>query len=110
MHFHDGHFQQYLLIFQIVKIEILYEVMPDNEPLISVGILTAKQIEFELYGDFQSYGIRKTFSGRFTAELVNDKIVFRQAAERLEVSNEITFEPQGTQIRIFPGKECYHRE
>jgi len=101
LHFHDGHFQQYLLIFQIVKIEILYEVMPDNEPLISVGILTAKQIEFELYGDFQSYGIRKTFSGRFTAELVNDKIVFRQAAERLEVSNEITFEPKEPRLESF---------
>ena len=101
MHIADGHFQQYLLIFPNIKNEILYEAMPDNEPLISVGILTAKQIEFELYGDFKSYGIRKTFSGKFTAELANDKIVFRQATERLEVSNEITFEPQEVRLESF---------
>ena len=75
--------------------------MTDSEPLISVGILTAKQIEFELYGDFKSYGIRKTFSGGFTAELAYDKIIFRQGAERLEVSNEITFEPQETRLESF---------
>ena len=97
----DSHFQQYLLIFQNIKNEILYEIMPGSEPLISVGILTAKRIEFELYGDFKSYGIRKTFSGRFTAELAYDKIVFRQGAERLEVSNEITFEPQEARLESF---------
>ena len=79
--------------------------MPDNEPFVSVGILTAKQIEFELYGDFKSYGIRKTFSGRFAAELVNDKIVFKQAAEKLEVSNEITFEPQEMRLESFLIKD-----
>ena len=75
--------------------------MPDNEPIISVGILAAKQIEFELYGDFKSYGMRKTFNGRFTAEIVNDKIVFKQGAERLEVTNEIIFEPQEMRLESF---------
>jgi SpoIID/LytB domain protein len=75
--------------------------MPENEPLISVGILTDKQIEFELYGDFKSYGIRKTFSGRFSAELSNDKIIFKQGTERLEVSNEIIFEPQEAGMESF---------
>lgn len=75
--------------------------MSEKEPLISVGILRARQIEFELYGDFKSYGIRKTFSGRFIAELGNDKIVFRQGAERLEVSNEIIFEPQEVRLESF---------
>ncbi len=75
--------------------------MSNREPLISVGILTDKQIEFELYGDFNSVGIRKTFSGKFTAELLNNKIVFKQASEKLEVSNEIIFEPQEVRLESF---------
>ncbi len=75
--------------------------MANIEPFISVGILSDKLIEFELYGDFKSYGMRKTFSGRFTAELVNDKIIFKQGSEKLEVSNEITFEPQEAGIESF---------
>ena len=75
--------------------------MPGTEPLISVGILTDKQIEFELYGDFKSYGFHKTFSGRFTAELANDKIIFKQSTERIEVTNEIIFEPQEVGMESF---------
>ena len=75
--------------------------MPGTEPLISVGILTDKQIEFELYGDFKSYGFHKTFSGRFTAELSNDKIIFKKSTERIEVSNEIIFEPQEIRLESF---------
>jgi len=64
-----------------------------NEPLISVGILTDTKIKFELYGEFSSYGFKKFFSGRFTADLIDDKIILTGDSEKFEAANEIIFEP-----------------
>lgn len=75
--------------------------MSNNEPLISIGIISEKQIEFELYGDFTSYGMKHTFSGRFTAEAIGDKIICRRGSDKLEVSGEIIFEPQEAGIESF---------
>ncbi len=75
--------------------------MSNGEPLINVGIICEKQIEFELYGDFTSYGMKHTFSGRFTAECVNDKIICKRASDRIEVSDEITFEPGEAGLESF---------
>lgn len=64
-----------------------------KEPLLSVGIVSSKEINFELYGDFIVEGFKKTFSGRFSAELKNDKIACKSDKDNLEISNEITFTP-----------------
>jgi len=66
----------------------------DSEPLISVGILSDTKIKFELYGDFSSYGFKNFFSGRFEAELVNDRIVCKGDTGKIEITDEIIFEPQ----------------
>lgn len=68
-------------------------MLPDREPFVAVGILTNKIIRFELYGDFSVYGFNKTFSGRFTAEAKNNKIILTGDSDKLEVINEIIFEP-----------------
>lgn len=64
-----------------------------KEPNISVGILAEKKIKFELYGDFIVEGFRQTFSGRFTAEVIEDRIICEGGKDKLEISNEIIFEP-----------------
>ena len=77
----------------------------EQEPNISVGILSENQIEFELHGDFKSYGMKQTFSGKFTAEIKEDRIVCRGDQEKIEITDEITFEPQNTAVESFLLKE-----
>jgi SpoIID/LytB domain protein len=66
----------------------------ENEPLISVGILSDTKIKFELYGDYNSYGFKHFFSGRFEAELVGDRIICKGDKDKIEITDEIIFEPQ----------------
>ena len=73
----------------------------EKEPQISVGILSEKQINFELHGDFKTYGMKQTFSGRFTAEIINDRIVCRRGTDKIEISDEIIFEPQDPATESF---------
>ncbi|MBS4036064.1 MAG: SpoIID/LytB domain-containing protein [Ignavibacterium sp.] len=69
-------------------------MIPDKEPLISVGILTDKKIKFELYGEFSVFGFSKPFNGRFTAEAKeNNRIALLGENSKIEVLNEIVFEP-----------------
>jgi stage II sporulation protein D len=77
----------------------------NKEPFIKVGILTEKQINFELHGDFKTYGLRQTFSGRFSAELVKDRIICKKGNEKIEISDEIVFEPQAPAIESFLLKD-----
>jgi SpoIID/LytB domain protein len=72
-----------------------------SEPLISVGILSDTKIKFELYGEFSSYGFKKFFSGRFTAELEDDKIICKGDKESFEIDKEIIFEPQDSESESF---------
>lgn len=72
-----------------------------REPEINVGILSETNINFELHGDFKSPGFRNIFSGRFSAEVADDKILIRKGPDKLEVTNEIIFEPQDPGIESF---------
>jgi len=77
----------------------------EKEPRISVGIITEKQIIFELYGDYKSSG--GFYSGRFSAQIVNNKIVCKngnteaapgssiseKADEKIQTSDELLFQP-----------------
>lgn len=65
-----------------------------KEPTISVGIVSGQKLNFELYGDFKSYGFKHSFSGRFTAELSDNQIICKQDNQQISVSDEIIFEPQ----------------
>lgn len=66
----------------------------ESEPLISVGILSEKKIKFELYGEYSSFGFKHFFSGRYEAELVNDRIICKGDKDKIEITDEIIFEPQ----------------
>ncbi len=66
----------------------------DSEPLISVGILSDTKIKFELYGEYSSFGFKHFFSGRYEAELVNDRIICKGEKDKIEITDEIIFEPQ----------------
>lgn len=73
----------------------------EREPYISVGILTAKKILFELYGEYSSYGFKHFFSGRFEAELVDNRIICKSVKDKIEITNEIIFEPQEPDSEAF---------
>jgi stage II sporulation protein D len=76
-----------------------------KEPTISVGIITEKQINFDLYGDFRVKGIKKFFSGRFSAEIVNDRIRCKRGDDSLEADKEIIFEPDDIDLESFLIKD-----
>ena len=73
----------------------------NKEPNISVGILSEEQINFELHGEYTVAGIKQVFSGRFSAELENKKIVCRWDNNKIEISDEIIFVPQDIQNESF---------
>lgn len=77
----------------------------NTEPIISVGILIDKKINFELYGDFNSPGLNKHFNGRFTAEAAGNKIVVKKEGEKLEAADEIIFEPNDPETDSFLLKD-----
>ena len=76
-----------------------------KEPTISIGIITDKQVNFDLYGDFKVKGIEKFFSGRFSAEIANDKIRCKRGEDTLEADKEIIFEPDDIDLESFLIKD-----
>ena len=72
-----------------------------SEPLINVGILSENKIDFELYGDFE-YNNKK-YSGIFSAQLINGKIVCKSNKEKIAETNELyfkTMDPEGDSFLI----------
>jgi len=65
----------------------------NKEPNISVGIHSEKEIKFELYGDFSVGGFKQSLSGRFTAEVQDNRIICKSGKDKIEILNEIIFEP-----------------
>jgi stage II sporulation protein D len=76
-----------------------------KEPRISVGILTEKKIYFDLYGEFNVEGFNQILSGRFSVELIRDKIICRRGDEIFEFLNEAIFEPVDPGIESFLIKD-----
>ncbi|HZW40147.1 MAG TPA: SpoIID/LytB domain-containing protein [Ignavibacteriaceae bacterium] len=72
-----------------------------KEPLINVGILTDKKISFELYGDFKSTLSQNTFSGRFTVEFSDKKILLKKDDEVIDTVKEIVFVPNDPSSESF---------
>ncbi len=77
----------------------------NKEPKINVGILSEKQIDFELHGEFKVSGMKQTFSGRFSAELIGDRIICRKGEDKIDISNEIIFHPQEPEAESFLLKD-----
>jgi stage II sporulation protein D len=76
-----------------------------KEPKISVGILSEKKINFDLYGEFKVEGLNSILSGRFSAELINEKIICKRGDEIFEFQNEVIFEPVDPAIESFLIKD-----
>lgn len=64
-----------------------------KEPEVHVGIMSDKNINFELYGDFKSQGLQTRFNGPFFAEIVDGNIFFRNDNNKVQATDEIIFEP-----------------
>src|ERR1039457_4590974 len=76
-----------------------------KEPRLSVGILREKKINFDLYGDFNVEGLNQILSGRFSAELMKDKIICKKGDDIFEFPNEVLFEPVDPSIESFLIKD-----
>lgn len=76
-----------------------------NEPTISVGILTEKQVNFELYGDFKVKGEKRLFSGSFTVDIFNNKIRCIRGNDVWEADKELIFEPNDIDLESFLIKD-----
>lgn len=72
-----------------------------KEPLISIGILTAKEVRFDLYGEFLIESSGKKFSGRFKAKLENGRINVFHEKEEIITAGEIIFTPNDLETESF---------
>jgi stage II sporulation protein D len=77
----------------------------NKEPSISVGILSGKEIKFELHGEFVFNGNNQTLSGVFTAKIVDNKIVVKRGDEKFESGAEFILEPQDFRVESFLIKD-----
>lgn len=75
-----------------------------QEPLIRVGILTDKEINFELYGEFKSNLSSEVFSGIFKASLGENGIVCENNGKTYN-SKELKFEPKDPKTESFLIKD-----
>lgn len=62
-----------------------------NEPILSVAILTASEINFELYGDYLLSENQKKINGKYTAKVIDDKIRITKEKNEVATSPEIVF-------------------
>ncbi|MDQ7816280.1 MAG: SpoIID/LytB domain-containing protein [Melioribacteraceae bacterium] len=72
-----------------------------NEPDIKIGILSGKEIRFDLYGDFLISASSKKLSGQFIASLEDEKIKIFQNEKEVLSSNEIVFAPDDIETESF---------
>ncbi|MBA4407059.1 amidase [bacterium] len=72
-----------------------------KEPLISVGILSAKEIRFDLYGEFLIESSVKKFSGRFKAKLESNRISILHEKKEIISATEIIFTPNDLETESF---------
>ncbi|HOI28854.1 MAG TPA: SpoIID/LytB domain-containing protein [Melioribacteraceae bacterium] len=72
-----------------------------TEPNIDIGILSGRQINFELYGDFTLTESEKRYSGRYSAKLEGGKISILQENKEVYSSNEIVFSPNDIETESF---------
>ncbi|MFA5804838.1 MAG: SpoIID/LytB domain-containing protein [Melioribacteraceae bacterium] len=72
-----------------------------NEPLVSIGILTEKEIRFDLYGEFTLKGSDKKVSGRFKTKLSGDKISICQEKKEIISADELLFNPNDLETESF---------
>jgi stage II sporulation protein D len=72
-----------------------------NEPNVSIGILNAKEIRFDLFGEFKVAGWDKKFSGKFKAKINGDRIKIIQDSKEIASFQNITFFPGDFETESF---------
>ncbi len=72
-----------------------------TEPNIDIGILSGRQINFELYGDFTLTESERRYSGRYSAKLEGGKISILQEDKEIYSANEIIFSPNDIETESF---------
>ena len=72
-----------------------------TEPNVSIGILNAKEIRFDLYGDYSISGSDKKFSGKLKAKIDNSRIKIIPESKEAFTLQEITFVPDELETESF---------
>ncbi len=65
-----------------------------NEPNVTVAILTAPEIKFELYGNFKSDEHDTVFNGKYSASIENDLVKITKGDKSFTFEKPVTFVPQ----------------
>lgn len=72
-----------------------------QEPNIKIGVLSNKEIRFDLYGEFSSSSFEKKLSGRFSVQLIDEKLVLYQDSKELISVKELIFTPYDIETESF---------
>ncbi|MEW5843148.1 MAG: SpoIID/LytB domain-containing protein [Bacteroidota bacterium] len=72
-----------------------------KEPNVNIGILSEKEILFDLYGEFISPGLNKHFSGKFKAKSAGGGISIQQESKEIFSGKEIVFVPNDLETESF---------
>lgn len=72
-----------------------------KEPSVNIGILSEKEISFDLYGEFTSAGLGKHLSGKFKAKVSEGGISVQQESKEILSGKEIILLPRDIQTESF---------
>jgi SpoIID/LytB domain protein len=64
-----------------------------NEPYVNVAIMSAEEIEFVLYGDFQCADFTEMLNGNMRAEISNNMIVLKSGDQSFKPLRELILSP-----------------
>jgi stage II sporulation protein D len=72
-----------------------------DEPFVSIGILSEKEIRFDLYGEFIIRGVDKKFSGKYKTKLDGGKVKIIQESKEIYSASSVTFIPNDLEMESF---------
>lgn len=72
-----------------------------KQPDVSVGVLSEKEIRFDLYGDFSVRGQEKKFSGKYAAKINGELITLYHDKTEILSAKDISFIPNDLEIESF---------
>ncbi len=76
-----------------------------TQPNISIGIVSAKEISFELYGEFAIAGVGKKLSGKFKAKMADNSIKLIFDGKEILSKSEIVINPIDIETESFLLKD-----
>ncbi len=72
-----------------------------NEPVVSIGIVSDKEVRFDLYGEFAIKGFEKKLSGKLKAKLKDGRITICYESNEIFSAEEIIFIPNDLETESF---------